>query len=167
MEPKSKLPEDNGDYKNSKYDQSLFKALFKTFFFQIWSAGILKLMAGKFEKLIIFLILLIKLKIQLDTLNTTTPLLTKVLLTWLTHSFVYSRLTIAERAAAAAQGFLKPQGLGHGIGLGFAIFIMQGEKFKLDIIGTDRFSNINVYVETASLVSDTLHIIYHYSMKNP
>ena len=43
------LPKDNGNYKKRKYDQSLFKALFKTFFFQIWTAGILKLMAGKFK----------------------------------------------------------------------------------------------------------------------
>jgi hypothetical protein len=41
------LPKDN--YKTPKYDQSLFKALFKTFFFQFWTAGILKLMAGKFQ----------------------------------------------------------------------------------------------------------------------
>jgi ATP-binding cassette, subfamily C (CFTR/MRP), member 1 len=46
----------------------------------------------------------------------------------LTDSFVYFRLTdAAEQAAAAAQGLSKPQGVGYGIGLGFAIFIMQGE----------------------------------------
>ena len=67
-------------------------------------------------------------KTHLDTLNTTTPLLTEVLLTWLTDSFAYFKLTDAERAAAAARGLLKPQGLGHGIGLGFALFIMQGEN---------------------------------------
>ena len=39
----------DGNYKKPKYDQSLFKALFITFFFQIWTAGILKLMAGKFK----------------------------------------------------------------------------------------------------------------------
>jgi len=32
-----------------KYDQSLFKAIFKTFFYQIWTAGILKLLSGKFQ----------------------------------------------------------------------------------------------------------------------
>ena len=40
---------DNGKYKEPKYDQSLFKALFETFFFQIWTAGLLKLIAGKFQ----------------------------------------------------------------------------------------------------------------------
>jgi hypothetical protein len=43
------LRKDNGKNKKPKYDQSLFKALFKTFFFQIWTAGILKLMAGKIQ----------------------------------------------------------------------------------------------------------------------
>ena len=41
---------------------------------------------------------------------------------------MYFRLTDAEQAAAAAQGLSKPQGVGHGIGLGFAVFIMQGER---------------------------------------
>jgi hypothetical protein len=63
----------------------------------------------------------------LDTLNTTTPLVSEALLRWLTDSFVYFKLTdAAEQAAAAAQGLSKPQGVGYGIGLGFAIFIMQG-----------------------------------------
>ena len=41
---------------------------------------------------------------------------------------MYFRLTGAEQAAAAAVGLSKPQGVGYGIGLGFAIFIMQGEN---------------------------------------
>ena len=52
----------NLNHKKPKYDQSLFKALFKTFFFQIWTAGILKLIAGESTKSSPFLILLIKLK---------------------------------------------------------------------------------------------------------
>ena len=46
------LNKDNvpGNFRKPKYDQSLFKALLKTFFFEIWTAGILKLMAGKFLK---------------------------------------------------------------------------------------------------------------------
>ena len=63
----------------------------------------------------------------LDTLKTTSPLLNKVLLEWLTDSFVYFGLTDTERAAAAAQGLSKPRGLGYGIGLAFALFVMQGE----------------------------------------
>ena len=47
--PELPTSKDKGNYKEPKYDQSLFKALFQTFFFQIWTAGILKLMAGKFQ----------------------------------------------------------------------------------------------------------------------
>ena len=62
-----------------------------------------------------------------DTLTTTTPLVNQVLLTWLTDSFAYYHLSDAERTAAAASGFLKPRGIGYGIGLAFALFVMQGE----------------------------------------
>lgn len=118
-----------GNFRKPKYDQSLFKALLKTFFFEIWTAGILKLMAGKFLKILTFLISIsLNKKTHLDTLNTTTPLVTEALLRWLTESFVYFRLTGAEQAAAAVVGLSKPQGVGYGIGLGFAIFIMQGEN---------------------------------------
>ena len=109
-------------------------------------------MAGK------FFILFIKpphLIVHLDTLNTTTPLLTEVLLTWLAESFAYFRLTDAEQAAAAAQGFSKPQGLGYGIGLGFALFIMQGENDSTFIPDSLFFDN---NVEMSSLVSDALHL---------
>jgi hypothetical protein len=64
-------------------------------------------------------------------------------------------LTDAERAAAAAQGLSKPQGLGHGIGLGFTLFIMQGENGSTFSFLT-HFSDTNV--EMASLVSDGLHL---------
>lgn len=39
---------------------------------------------------------------------------------------MYFGLTDAERAAAVADGLSKPKGLGYGIGLAFALFIMQG-----------------------------------------
>ena len=145
----------DGNCKKPNYDQSLFKALFITFFYQIWTAGILKLMAGKFSRLnYLFFHLIDQAKTHLDTLNTTTPLLTEVLLTWLTDSFAYFRLTDAEQAAAAAQGLTKPLGLGYGIGLAFALFIMQGENGSTTFL--THFSNANV--EAASLVSDALHL---------
>ena len=100
-------------------------------------------------------------KPNLDTLNTTTPLLTEVLLTWLTDSLAYFKLTNAEQTAAAAQGLSKPQGLGHGFGLGFALFIMQGENGSTFI--PYAFSNTNV--EMSSLVSDVIHLLYHYSIR--
>ena len=61
-----------------------------------------------------------------DILRTTSPLLNKVLLTWLADSYVYFRLSDTERTAAAAAGIFKPRGIGYGIGLAFALFIMQG-----------------------------------------
>jgi len=76
----------------------------------------------------------------------------------LTDSFAYFRLTDPEQSAAAAQGLSKPQGLGHGIGLGFALFIMQGENGGT--FNHDASSNTNV--EVASLVSDPLHL--HFSL---
>ncbi|OCH88007.1 multidrug resistance-associated ABC transporter [Obba rivulosa] len=97
--PSSRKAEGKG---KPKYDQSLLKALHNTFFFRWWAAGVLKLCG--------------------DTLNTTTPLVNKVLLTWLTTSFAYLKASEAERAA---EGLAKPQGIGYGIGLGFAIFAMQ------------------------------------------
>ncbi|PPQ81812.1 hypothetical protein CVT25_013648 [Psilocybe cyanescens] len=85
-----------------EFDESLFKAIHRTFFVRIWVGGILKLFS--------------------DTLKTTTPLVTKVLLTWLTESYIYVRATDAERAAL---GINKPRGIGYGIGLAVALFVMQ------------------------------------------
>ncbi|KAF8884414.1 multidrug resistance-associated ABC transporter [Gymnopilus junonius] len=90
----------------AKYDESLFKALLQTFKRRILGGGLLLLMG--------------------DTLNTTTPLLNKVLITWLTDRYLYSRLTDAERALAAEGGFAKPKGIGYGVGLSIALFVMQG-----------------------------------------
>jgi ATP-binding cassette subfamily C (CFTR/MRP) protein 1 len=51
----------------------------------------------------------------------TTPLLNQVFLNWLTESLVYFRLSDTERTAIS-----KPPGIGYGIGLAFALFVMQG-----------------------------------------
>lgn len=59
-----------------------------------------------------------------DTLKTTSPLVNKVLLTWLTESYFFYRATDAERAAL---NLTQPRGIGYGIGLAFALFVMQGE----------------------------------------
>ncbi|KAJ7353075.1 multidrug resistance-associated ABC transporter [Mycena albidolilacea] len=85
-----------------KYDSSLFAAVHRTFFRRIWTGGILKLIA--------------------DTLRTTTPLLTKVLLTWLTESYIVHRATDAQKASGLLP---KPQGIGYGMGLAVALFAMQ------------------------------------------
>ncbi|KAJ7148941.1 multidrug resistance-associated ABC transporter [Mycena crocata] len=85
-----------------QFDSSLFKAVHRTFLFRIWYGGVLKLFA--------------------DTLKTTTPLVTKVLLTWLTESYIVYHATDAEKASGLLP---KPRGIGYGIGLGVAIFMMQ------------------------------------------
>ncbi|KAG6863993.1 hypothetical protein C0991_001277, partial [Blastosporella zonata] len=88
--------------KKPKYDSSLFYALHTTFFVRIWVGGFLKLGS--------------------DTLKTTTPLVTKVLLAWLTNSYIYHRLSDEEKASGSID---KPQGIGYGIGLAIALFAMQ------------------------------------------
>ncbi|KAF9019789.1 multidrug resistance-associated ABC transporter [Hymenopellis radicata] len=85
-----------------KYDKSLPKALHQTFFFRFWASGILKLFG--------------------DTLKTTTPLVTKVLLTWLTDSYIWWRLSDEQRASGIIP---QPQGIGYGIGVGVGLFFMQ------------------------------------------
>ena len=70
--------------------------------FRWWTAGILKLVA--------------------ETLKTTTPLVTKVFLTWLTEAYIWHRLSSAEQAES---GLTKPRSIGYGIGLAFALFAMQ------------------------------------------
>ncbi len=49
----------------------------------------------------------------------------QVLLSWLTRSYVYYRASEEQRSAF---GLSKPQGIGYGIGLAFAVFVMQGEN---------------------------------------
>ena len=58
---------------------------------------------------------------QTDTMKTTTPLLNKVILDWLAESYLYGKLSDTERTAVP-----KPRGIGYGIGLAFALFVMQG-----------------------------------------
>ncbi|KAJ3506143.1 hypothetical protein NLJ89_g7032 [Agrocybe chaxingu] len=91
--------------RKQKYDESLFKAIHRTFIVPIWVAGTLKLFG--------------------DTLRTTTPLLNRVLLTWLTESYTYARLTDTQRAQATTAGLTAPRGIGYGIGLAVTLFIMQ------------------------------------------
>ncbi|PBK73200.1 multidrug resistance-associated ABC transporter [Armillaria solidipes] len=86
----------------TEYDSSLTKALHRIFFIRFWSAGICRLAE--------------------DTLRTTTPLVTKLLLAWLTASYEYYRLSDEQKASGVMD---RPKGIQYGIGLGFAIFAMQ------------------------------------------
>ncbi|KAJ8496778.1 hypothetical protein ONZ45_g12317 [Pleurotus djamor] len=85
-----------------KPDNSLFKALHSAFLVRWWIAGFFYLAS--------------------ETLRTTTPLVTREFLTWLTESYVYLRLPVG---AAEAFGVSQPHGVGFGIGLAFAVFVMQ------------------------------------------
>ncbi|KAH9950728.1 multidrug resistance-associated ABC transporter [Amylocystis lapponica] len=85
-----------------KYDGSLLMALNATFFWKWWGSGVLYCIAS--------------------LLNTTSPLVNKLLLTYLGDSYAYFRVSAAERTAL---GLTAPQGIGYGVGIAFAIFVMQ------------------------------------------
>jgi ATP-binding cassette, subfamily C (CFTR/MRP), member 1 len=63
------------------------------------------------------------LQLLTDTIKTTTPLVNKVLLTWLVENYVYFRLSDEIKASEKVKA---PQGIGYGIGIAFALFAMQG-----------------------------------------
>ncbi|KZT57357.1 hypothetical protein CALCODRAFT_434214 [Calocera cornea HHB12733] len=81
--------------KPKKYDSSLVLALNRTFFWRFWPAGILKLVG--------------------DTLNTTSPLVSKALITYLTEAYTFYRDPTAP----------PPRSVGYGAGLAVALFVMQ------------------------------------------
>ncbi|KAF9466008.1 multidrug resistance-associated ABC transporter [Collybia nuda] len=99
------------------YDASLLQALHKTFFTRIWFAGMLNLCS--------------------DILKTTTPLLNKVIFTWLTQSYVYFRLTDEQKASGILE---KPRGIGYGIGLAVALFVMQ----EVSSLMTNHFMQVGM-----------------------
>lgn len=86
---------------------------------------------------------LIAIILLLDTLQTTSPLISKALLTWLTASFTFHQLTPADRAALAAAGqpIAQPRGIGYGIGLAIALFAMQGLSWNINQLGNFWLSN--------------------------
>ena len=105
-------------------EPSLLRALHSVYWLQFWTGGILKLFSGMSYPCTHIRIRIADRVLPLDTLNTTTPLVNQVLLSWLSTSFVYYRASEEERATL---GLSKPQGIGYGIGLAFAVFVMQGE----------------------------------------
>ncbi len=107
--------------KAPKYDSSLFRSLHSAFFYRWWIAGIFYLGAGKRYRPAPGNCC-VHIDPALDTLRTTTPLVTKVLLNWLTESYIYHRLPDEVKATAAVS---QPRGIGFGIGLAFALFAMQ------------------------------------------
>ena len=144
-----------------KYDESLFKALHSTFFKRIWVSAVLLVISGK-RKIYIFgvyfFLFSITLIYALDTLKTTTPLLNQVLLTWLADSYIYFNLSDTERTATAIS---KPRGIGYGIGLAFALFVMQGYYLLVMCVTFNTYDTCSI--ESASVVSRIC--IYNYSIK--
>lgn len=114
--------------KQSKQDSSLLRALHVVFFWDWWISGGLKLASGEQSKLQLSCVVA-KFKQFADTLKTTTPLISKLLLTWLTNSFIFYKAGPVEAAALGVDQ--PPRGIGYGIGLAFALFIMQGNVTTL------------------------------------
>ncbi|KAF8984488.1 P-loop containing nucleoside triphosphate hydrolase protein [Cyathus striatus] len=112
-------------------DASLFSALFQTFKTPIYFSGILKLSAG------------IDIAEHFADYNS---LLNKVLLNWLVASFVYVRTSEDERAAL---GLTPPRGIGYGIGLAFALFVMQEAASLMDNHATKVSMELGMRIRTA------------------
>ncbi|KAJ7270615.1 multidrug resistance-associated ABC transporter [Mycena haematopus] len=122
--PKAEKPE---------FDSSLFKAVHQTFFVRIWTGGFLKLFA--------------------DTLKTTTPLLTKVILTWLTEAYIVYHASDAEKAPGGPLANVKPRGIGYGVGLAVALFVMQEVSSLMTNHSQQIMETIGLSVRTAIIGS--------------
>lgn len=66
-----------------------------------------------------------------DVLKTTTPLLNKVIFTWLTQSYIYYHLSDEQKESGVLK---KPRGIGYGIGLAVALFAMQGKSENMTFL---------------------------------
>ena len=99
------------------YGRIFFGALHATLLWRWWLAGLFKLVGGKFILSHSSISELTPLLI--DTLQTTTPLISKALLTWLVESYFFHRF-------GPIPGQPTPRGIGYGVGLAVALFGMQG-----------------------------------------
>ncbi|KAH8110164.1 multidrug resistance-associated ABC transporter [Phellopilus nigrolimitatus] len=112
--PSGDTPE---DLRKQKYPKRpLLSAVHSAFFWRWWIAGSLKLCAGGFLDHADILHANLAEDCQIDTLNTTSPLVTRLLLAWLTEAF-----TFAHSGSTSP----RPRGIGYGVGLGVALFAMQ------------------------------------------
>ncbi|KAH8823291.1 multidrug resistance-associated ABC transporter [Flagelloscypha sp. PMI_526] len=87
-----------------KEDSSLLLAIHRTWMKPWWRAGVFKLAA--------------------DTLISTTPLVNKLLLMWLTESYIYYKAAPSP-SLSTQYGIKEPKSIGYGIGLSFALFGMR------------------------------------------
>ncbi|ELU40989.1 cadmium ion transporter [Rhizoctonia solani AG-1 IA] len=89
----------------NKWDQSLLRALNRAFFWRFWTAGLFKGVA--------------------DVLNATTPVVTRLLLTYLSEAYYHSRGT---------PGAPQPRSASYGFALAIAVAAMQeGQRIVIQI----------------------------------
>ncbi|KAJ4474310.1 multidrug resistance-associated ABC transporter [Lentinula aciculospora] len=113
----------------SRLQVSLPKVLHRQFFWQCWYTGFLILIG--------------------QTLTTLTPLVTKVLLTWLTDSYVFSHLSPAQQSEAPSLGLTKPQGIGYGVGIAIGLFVMQQGASLINAHSSKFAMSLGLSVRTA------------------
>lgn len=104
-----------------KHDASLVKAINRSYFWYIWGSGLMRLGAGAFPILELQGLALISV-FRAGMLDVTSPLVTRVLLNWVTESYIYARLPEELRATVPA-----PPGVGYGVGVAFGLFAMLRE----------------------------------------
>lgn len=137
LDDEKKYPRKNEPKQEEKkqYDSSLLKSLHHTYFTPFWLAGAMKLIA--------------------DTLKTTTPLINKLLLSWLSAAYLFYHTGEGGRV----------QGIGYGIGLGFALFTMQEvsslltNHYTMGIMRTGL--SLRTSVRYLSLAHLTSHLLMH------
>ena len=110
----------NGAVESSplNYAHIFFGTLHSALFWCWWLAGLLKLVGGESPSPHAPLL---GAKVHApDMLQMTTPLINKLLLTWLSKSYV-------NHCFSAIPSVPLPQGIGYGVGLAVTLFMMQGE----------------------------------------
>ncbi|KAH8831595.1 multidrug resistance-associated ABC transporter [Flagelloscypha sp. PMI_526] len=115
---------------HKKLDSSLRLAVHSTWMKPWWFAGIFKLLS--------------------DTLITTSPLVNKVLLDWLVLSYTYHR---SSEVTSVEFGGNKPKGIGYGIGLVFAVFLMRELSAVFDQYYTQETTRIGMQQRTAIIAN--------------
>lgn len=82
-------------------------------------------------------------------LQTTVPLVTRELLSWLSKTYEWHRLGDEARAQAKAAGDAAPRDVGYGLGLAFALFAMQEASSLFMNQGLQALMTTGLYVRTA------------------
>ena len=141
-------PKDNGTVESLSlnYAHIFFGMLHSMLFWCWWLAGLLKLVGG--ESPPPHTPLLSAEVHAPDMLQTTTPLINKLLLMWLAESHVNHHFSTVPSMPL-------PQGIGYGIGLAVTLFMMQGECGP----GYMHTSSPFPHAEVSSLVMNQYNIL--------